>query len=132
MFIVVICPFSHEDPAVRRYRVREAVNYGAHLEEAGHRVEVLIAGAEDRLAEGGSMDFEAWQAVNDPLILGADQVHLLKLSGYEYSRGVAHELRLATNAGKRVVWVDRRCHSWMIAGREDLPVVEAIAEGVEV
>ena len=131
MRIVVICPYSHEDPDVRAYRVREARGYAEHLGEAGHYAIALIGDAEEMLAAGGSMDFEAHQEVNDALILAADQVHLLKLSGYEFSRGVAHELRLATDAGKRVVWVDRRCHGWMIAGREDLPVVEVIAQEVE-
>ena len=131
MRIVVICPFSHEDPAVRMYREREATAYAEHLGEAGHDAMALIEGAELALTEDQGRDvmpFENWQHINDPLILAADQVHLLKLRGYEHSRGVAHELRLATDAGKRVVWVDRRCHGWMIAGREDLPVVEAIAQ----
>ena len=130
MRIVVIGPYSHEDPEVRRSRERKQVGYGWHLGRAGYPASVLVAGAEARLLEGGSMDFEHWRHVNDPRVLAADQVHLLKLPGWDTSRGVAHELRLATGAGKRVLWVDPRDGGYWLAGTE-MPVLEAIAQEVE-
>ena len=130
MRIVIISPFSHKDPDVRRYRVREARGYAEHLGKAGHYAIALIGDAEEVFAVTGRMDFEHYQEVNDSLILSADQVHLLKLSGYEFSRGVAHELRLATEAGKRVLWVDPRRGGYWLAGTQML-VLEAIAQEVE-
>ena len=129
MRIVVIGPYSHEDPAVRRYREREQVAYAEHLGAAGHDAYALLTNAEAIFAASGSMDFEDYRDVNDVLILGAEQVHLLKLPGWDKSRGVAHELHLATGTGKRVLWVDPRDGGYFLAGTET-PVSEAIAEGV--
>lgn len=50
--------------------------------------------------------FEAWQFLNDTAIKSSREVWVLCLYGWQKSRGVAHEIRLASELGIPVKFFD--------------------------
>lgn len=50
--------------------------------------------------------FEAWQSLNDAMVKACSQLWVLKIDGWENSRGVKHEITLARQLAKAILYVD--------------------------
>ena len=101
--IYLASPYSHPLPAVRDLRFRMACDFAARLMAAGDVVYSPIAHSHpiaEYLPPERTLDHDFWMAMDLPVLERADKVLVLRLQGWERSRGVAAEIKHAT--AKRV------------------------------
>ena len=105
--IYLACPYTHDDPEVRRARVEAANRKAAELLQLGLIVFSPLTHS-DRLGElmGNPMDHDFWMRQCRAFIEWADEIHVLRLPGWETSRGVAAEIKLAMEMGKPRHYMD--------------------------
>lgn len=104
--IYLASPFSHDNKDVVASRVDAACRMTARLIKAGWKVYSPIAYtyslcAFDVLPE--SADW--WRPLNDHVQRLCDELWVLKLDGWDTSKGIAHEIRLALDAGQPIVTI---------------------------
>lgn len=94
--IYIALPYSHPEPHVRRYRYEQCLKYALELAAQGHGVISPVLMTHDlyelSLMTGVEIPYVFWIDVSDRAFKGADEVHLLKLEGWEKSTGVRKEL----------------------------------------
>lgn len=92
--IYVASPYSHPAPAVREGRFRAAQEYTAQLLRARSWCYSPIVHCHD-LAVRFKLPFTAdfWEDYNFHMLERSDSLHVLKLPGWEDSRGVQAEIR---------------------------------------
>jgi hypothetical protein len=103
--IYLASPFSNTNPAVREHRYLAARRFTIHALREGYAVFSPIVYGKDMEREIGTA-FEPWQALNDAMIRRAEMFWVLRLDGWEESRGVTHEIALARTLKKTLVYVD--------------------------
>jgi hypothetical protein len=103
--IYLASPYSDPNPAVRenRYIVTRVFTLWA-LEQPLPMFSPSVYGHEFGAQLG--YVFEAWQTLNDAMVRACEQVWVLRLDGWDKSRGVAHEIELARSLGKPILYVD--------------------------
>lgn len=108
-YVYVASPYSHPDVSVRWWRYQRACEAAAKLMKAGMRVFAPIPHShaiarflDDRLVT----DFDFWMAQDLPILRGASRLIVLRLEGWDQSRGVAEELRVAGEMGIPTEYID--------------------------
>ena len=107
MKIVYLCvPYSHEDESVRDYRANMADKMAAHLMEKGNIVFSPISHSH-RIAPnlGNSNETDFWLKQDLPFLAIADEVVVLKLDGWDKSKGIKIELEHAQKRGIPIRWI---------------------------
>ena len=95
-FIYLASPYSHEDPQVRYDRYVKACQAAAHLMRQGHVVFSPIAHSHPIEMHAPDLHgFEFWIKQDIPLLDLADRLVVLKLEGWDKSKGVETELAFA-------------------------------------
>lgn len=104
-------PYSHEDGFIRWQRFTAGQRVAAEYLKRGEHVYSPIAMCHP-IAELFDMptEFDFWDAFDKDMIGRVDVVHVLKLDGWEESRGVAAEIAYAESIGKPVVFVEGEVH----------------------
>lgn len=106
--IYVASPYSHPSPAIREYRYREVEKYTADLLRARswcYSPIVHCHNLSQRFALPFTVDY--WSEYNFHMLERSDALHVLKLPGWEDSRGVQAEIRYWSSLGgvpKLVSW----------------------------
>lgn len=102
-------PYSHPDPAQKAERYRAACVVAGRLMKAGHAVFSPIAHShpieehfEDKSVEGH--DF--WLRQDFAILEHASKLVVLRIDGWEKSRGIAAEIDFAHKAGIPVEYID--------------------------
>ena len=104
--IYIASPYSHPDPKVRNFRFESALTYANMLMGMGHTCFSPIAyGHQFSLRFYRPTAFEAWIDFNDRILLACESMHILTIDGWEESRGIAHEQKLAEDHGIQVCHV---------------------------
>ncbi len=98
-------PYSHPDPAVRQARFEAACRAAAELIRRGHLVFSPIAHSHCIAQHGLPMDWGFWEAQDRWLLAACDELWVLKLDGWQHSRGVQAEIAIARALGKAVRFV---------------------------
>lgn len=104
--IYLASPYSHPDPAVRRWRYDKVCALTADLLQAGRHVFSPIVYSHslaERFSLPGSWDF--WQRVDLEFIDRCDEVLVYQLPGWEESVGVQAEIAYAKEQGKPVCFL---------------------------
>lgn len=111
--IYVASPYTSEDRTVLSRRFICVREYTAHLMASGQVCfSPIVYGHQFVRDFEGPMDFLSWQAFNDRILtLACSSVHVLKLSGWENSRGIAHELNLAKKHHLPITYVEPLPHA---------------------
>lgn len=109
--IYVASPYSHPSAAIRVYRYREVEKYTVDLLRARSWCFSPIVHCH-KMANRHSLPFTAdyWQEYNFHMLERADALHVLKLPGWEDSRGVQAEIRQWAALGglpKLVPWGEK-------------------------
>ena len=96
--IYLASPYSHTALDIMHARYLAAARATAHWIGEGHIIYSPIVHCHD-IAVRFRMprDFEFWQAYNEGMLVKANQMWVLKLDGWELSKGVGHELQFANN-----------------------------------
>jgi len=104
MKIYLASPYTHQDPEIVNARVAIINARAAHLMRQGHIIFSPISHSHYIAMENGlPTTFEFWAKQNHEFIIWCDVVMVLRLYGWEESKGVADEIRYAKLINKRVV-----------------------------
>jgi len=98
-------PYSHPDAAVRQQRFEAACRVAAELIRRGHVVFSPIAHSHSIAQHGLPMDWGFWEAQDRRLLAACDELWVLKLDGWQHSRGVQAEIAIVRALGKPVRFV---------------------------
>lgn len=99
--IYLASPYSHPDKHIRRQRYMMAKAKTIWYLRHDFAVFSPIVYGYYLDTEVG-MDFRSWQTFNDAMLRACDVLEVLKLPGWEESRGVSHEVTLAKRLGKPI------------------------------
>jgi hypothetical protein len=103
-FIYLASPYSHPSADVRESRWRAARQTTIYYLRRGQPIFSPIVYGRDMEAHLGT-DFKSWQPLNDAMVRVCWEVRVLCLPGWENSKGVAHEIRLANSLRKPVSYI---------------------------
>jgi hypothetical protein len=107
MLTYLACPYSSDDPDVRRERF-EAVNVAAgHLMQSGKLVFSPISHTHP-IAEacGLPLGWDFWQAYDRAFIEASQDLVVLLISGWRESKGVSGEIAIARELGIPVMYLE--------------------------
>lgn len=104
-------PYSHPNPAVRQARFEAACRAAAKLFKDGHHVISPVVYTHPIAQHGLPLDWAFWQSFDRHLLEMCDELWVLTLPGWRESRGVLAEVRLASESGKPVRYVDRHTNA---------------------
>lgn len=102
-------PYSHPDPEVMENRYREAVRFTAGFTACGYIVFSPIVHSHP-LAMNHQMatDWEFWKRIDSKFISVCSEVWVVKMDGWEKSRGVQAEIQIANELGIPVKYIDTK------------------------
>jgi len=105
--MIYICsPYSHADPAVREARFQAACRATAALIRQGKIVLSPVVHSHPLCRFGLPGDWEAWQCQDLACLERCNEVLVLKLDGWQQSRGVQAEIAMARALGKPVSFIE--------------------------
>jgi nucleoside 2-deoxyribosyltransferase len=104
--IYLATPYSHEDTAIRDERFNIACRVAARLMAQGHLIFSPIAHTHP-IAMAGELptDWEFWKRYDHAHLDAAAQVWVLRIDGWDRSKGVAAEIEYAMSKGKPVAYI---------------------------
>lgn len=103
--IYLASPYSHINPAVRYYRYLAARLATTNLLRENLAVfSPIVYGKEMENIIG--QDYLSWKNLNDVMLSRCDAVMVLKLDGWDESKGVAYEIDFARNLKKTIAWME--------------------------
>lgn len=105
--IYLASPYSHDDPEVRERRFRQVCAAAARLMRGGHHIFSPIAHSHP-IALAGNLpgDFEYWRAYDEAMIAACAEVWVLRLDGWQDSKGIEAEIMIAASTGKPVRFIN--------------------------
>ena len=105
--IYLASPYSHADPAVLEARFQIVCRQAARLMREGHHIFSPIAHTHPiALAGGLPLGWDFWEKYDRDMLNGCEAVWVLQLDGWETSKGVAAEIRIANEMGIPVRFVE--------------------------
>lgn len=102
-------PYSHPDPAIREQRFRDACRVAGDLMKQGKHVFAPIAHShpiEQAFTDGQPEGHDFWLEQDFAILRHAAELVVVRLEGWENSRGVAAEIAFAEAIGVPVNYVD--------------------------
>lgn len=106
MYIYVASPYSDPDPDVRADRYFRVLKHTAELIAEGRPAYSPIVHFHDMaIRHDLPYDFHFWKRVNASMIQGCEELHVLRLPGWEESKGVAFEIEFAALLRKPILRV---------------------------
>lgn len=103
--IYLASPYTHPDAAVRQERFEAACRAAAELIRRGHIVFSPVAHSHGIAQHGLPVDWSFWERHDRRLLVACDELWVLKLDGWQQSRGVQAEIAIARELGKPVHFV---------------------------
>jgi hypothetical protein len=105
--IYLASPYSSKNPELAELRFRQVCEVAAVLMGQGVLVFSPIAHCHP-IAMAGKLptDFEYWYAYDKQMIAMCDELYVLRLDGWQHSRGISAEIQLAESMGKTVTHLD--------------------------
>jgi len=109
--IYLASPYSHPDPAVREARFHAACRQVADMLRCGIAVFSPVVYFHQLATDYALPPWECfWWALNPQLLGASDEVWVLKLDGWEKSRGVRAGMKMAKELGKPVMLIEPDPH----------------------
>lgn len=119
--IYLASPYTHPDPAVRQERFEAACRAAAALMRRGRICFSPIAHSHPLCQYGLPGDWEFWQRQDLEFLAACDEVVVLKLDGWQHSRGIQAEIAAARALGKPVGFLEPAA-PWVAEHRSESPV----------
>jgi len=105
--IYLASPYTHRESHIRRGRYKAACEIAAKFMEAGEPVFSPISHGHGICEMGDvGVDYETWQKVDERLLRACDLIVVLKLDGWERSRGISAELKAGTRLGLGTLFME--------------------------
>ncbi len=107
MKIYLATPYTHEDPDIRDYRFNIVNQQAGKLIQLGHIIYSPIS-MYHPIAFTCDLpkNMEYWQKTNETFLDWCDQLYVLRLSGWDTSKGVTHEILYCINKNKTIFHLD--------------------------
>jgi hypothetical protein len=99
--IYLASPYSHPNPAVRELRYELARIVTANWLKNGEAMFSPIVYGKSMEKMIGT-DYKSWKNFNDAMLTACTSLMVLKLDGWDISKGVQYEIALAKQLGKPV------------------------------
>lgn len=105
--IYLAVPYSHPDSEVRKIRFQKVNVVAAKLMKAGHHIYSPISHTHP-IALAGDLPtgWEYWSAYDRALLNVCKKIIVLKLEGWETSKGVTAELNIAKELGLEIEFIE--------------------------
>jgi len=105
--IYLACPYDHPDRAIRVQRYDKVTRVAARYMEEGKHVFSPITHCHP-LAEIATLpkDWTFWADYDYQIMKACHSLHVLRLPGWQASKGVQAEIRLAQQLGHPVEYID--------------------------
>jgi hypothetical protein len=97
--IYLASPYTHPEPAVREARFRAVCRAAARLMRGGQHIFSPIAASHPLTAYGLPGHWEYWEAYDTAMIGACGGLIVYTLPGWEESKGVGAEIRIAQRRG---------------------------------
>lgn len=105
--IYLAAPYSHPDPLKRELRYQLVTDYAAALMRHGHEVFSPITHSHPIACRGGlPVEWYFWRSMNRAILAVCDRVVVLKLDGWQQSKGVHAEIKIAQEYGLPVEYME--------------------------
>lgn len=109
--IYLASPYWHPDPAVRQARFHAACRQAAEMLRCGITVFSPVVYFHQLATDYALPLVETfWRALNRQILTASDEVWVLKLDGWEKSRGLQAEIKMAKQLGKPVMLIEPDPH----------------------
>ena len=105
--IYLASPYSHQSAAVREARYLAARSYSIHAIQQGYAMFSPIVYGRDMETQIGT-DYLSWKEFNDAMVRASASVWVLRLYGWENSKGVEYEVNFARELKLPIAYVDPR------------------------
>lgn len=107
--IYLASPYSHKDPAVRLTRYYTVCFAAAKLMAEGKHIFSPIAHTHEICIQGEGLGFhyeyEFWQKLDEEMIRLCEEFWVLRMDGWEDSKGIKAEMEYAISLGRRVKYI---------------------------
>jgi hypothetical protein len=105
--IYLACPYSDDDENIRLLRYQRVSVVAAKLLTEGYLVFSPISHSHAICIWGDlKVDFETWKELDTSFLNWADNLVVLKLEGWEKSKGVTEEIAIAKYLGKSIFYME--------------------------
>ncbi len=105
--IYLATPYSHHDPDVQQQRFVAACQVAGDLMNRGRLVFSPIAQSHPVACECGLPGtWEFWERYDRAILRACDRLVVVKMPGWEQSRGIAAEIRIMRELGKPVEFME--------------------------
>lgn len=108
-YVYLASPYSHRSEQIISERYHATLNYvNMTLETEPHHTVYSPIVHYHALAQKHRLPTDAafWQARNEDMIAGAKELRILRLTGWEASKGIQLEIAYAESIGKKIVFAD--------------------------
>lgn len=93
------CPFAHKDKDIMKLRLDIVTKVSAKLHEEGRFVFSPLTHNNPLIDLGVEQSWEKWQSFDLSMLMKCDALYVLKLEGWQESKGVQHEIKTALTYG---------------------------------
>lgn len=98
--IYLASPYSHPDPLVRERRFNAACHAAAHFMAQGHLIFSPIAHTHPICLAGAlPSGFDYWEKYDRAILAVCKEFWILRIDGWEQSKGITAERRIAHELG---------------------------------
>jgi hypothetical protein len=104
--IYIAAPYSHVDEFVIAQRVHMVNMYAAFLVKSGYIVYSPITMSHPLTTFGLKGDWATWEKQDKHFLLHCSFFHVLQLTGWRESKGLANELVLANYYNKQIRYIE--------------------------
>jgi hypothetical protein len=108
--VYLACPYTHPDPAIRKYRFEVATTVAADLIRAGrivyspitmtHPIDMVLAG------DAGTLGSDYWVAFDEAFMEMCSEMIVIQLDGWELSSGIRREVEFFNRCKKPIRYMD--------------------------
>ncbi len=106
-YVYLASPYSHESHAIMERRFNDVCGVAANLMRSGVLVFSPIAHTHPIAVHGElPRGWEFWEKYDVVMIRNAEKVFVLKMRGWETSKGVQAEIKIAQELGIPVEYID--------------------------
>ena len=105
--VYLACPYSHPDASVREARFLAANKAAARLMAKGEFVFSPISHTHPIAVAGDlPLGWDFWEAYDRAILAACGAIVVLRIDGWEKSKGVTAELQIAKQMGLEVRWME--------------------------
>jgi hypothetical protein len=106
-YIYLASPYSHDDPEIRKARFIQICEIAGDLMKEGYKILSPIAQTHEIAIRCDlPTDIEYWRSWNYALLRHADKLLIAKMAGWDISKGIAWEIKIAKSLDIEIEYLE--------------------------